>query len=458
MAGLARDSTPGAPSLDSRIRRGLRATLAVHAGPSHGKLLAGHPGLLSGAERRGYLSPEEDHLLRVRYAQYLAERASLVAVLDSLEPECGRGPDDWARCRPAFVTALAAASLLLVGTRRLRRPVMHSRLLRKALDERDPLRGVPAKSFARLYRATTSPRRLLRLHAAHRWFETHRDECRPPALPAEFAALLPIIEGLDLGPSREDIWRDRLRYRWFSFRRRHHSAWKRSLFEVFRWSGSLIADLHQPGVKPPGAPKSVTPELRRQVLARLEPGDVVVTRHEDALSNLFLPGFWPHASLYLGDAGQRARLGLGLPAGAPSAAGPHFLEARKDGVRIRPADDTLAVDALVVLRPPLEPTAIRTGLENALEHWGKLYDFVFDFRRSERLACTEVVYRGLDGVGGLHFQLEEVGGRLCLPAEELIGQALDQQFRIIATAGIGRAGFLTGRDAELALHATRTGL
>lgn len=452
------------PSLDSNLRRGLRAILAVAAGPTHGKLLSGHPRLLSRAEKRGYLSPEEDQLIRVRYAQYLAERASLVAVLDSLEPACGRGPADWEGCRPAFLTALAAACLLVTGTRRLRRPVMHSRLLRKALDEADTRRGVPAKSFAGLYRATTAPRRLHLLHAAQRWCLEHRSEFAPPARESAGGAvegaveLLPIIEALDLNPSREDIWRDRLRYRWFSFRRRHHSAWKRSLFEVFRWSGSLIADLHQPGVKPPGAPKRVSPALRDQLVARLEPGDVVVTRHEDALSNLFLPGFWPHASLYLGDAGQRDALGLELPAGAPAATGPHFLEARKDGVRLRPAADTLAVDAVVVLRPTLPAEAVHRALDNALQHWGKLYDFVFDFRRSERLACTEVIYRGFDGVGGVNFRLEEVGGRLCLPAEELIGQALEQGFRVVATLGIGRADFLTGRNAELALHGTRTGL
>jgi hypothetical protein len=51
-----------------------------------------------------------------------------------------------------------------------------------------------------------------------------------------------------------------------------------------------------------------------------------------------------------------------------------------------------------------------------------------------------------------------VGGRLCLPAEELIHQALEQGFEVLLSCGIGSGGLLRGQRAELALHSSRAGI
>jgi hypothetical protein len=110
---------------------------------------------------------------------------------------------------------------------------------------------------------------------------------------------------------------------------------------------------------------------------------------------------------------------------------------KKDGVRNGPAAETLEVDACVVLRPPLTAEEIETGLARAREHEGKLYDFLFDFRTADRLVCTEVVYRGFHGIGAVRFRLEETGGRLCLPAESLVDQALECGFTVVATCQFG---------------------
>jgi hypothetical protein len=225
---------------------------------------------------------------------------------------------------------------------------------------------------------------------------------------------------------------------------------------VFELSGRAIAELRQPGVKPSGAPKRVTPELRERILRLAKPGDVFVTRHDDALSNLFLPGYWPHVALFIGSEAQRSRLDLSPQAGAADPV--VFLEAKKDGVRFRPASDTLEVDALVILRPPLSGADLAGALAGAMRHAGKPYDFAFDFRNADRLVCTELVYRSYHGAGGLAFALIETGGRLCLPAEEWIAQALAQGFRVVAACGVGKDEIVSGTRAELVLHASRSAL
>jgi hypothetical protein len=201
----------------------------------------------------------------------------------------------------------------------------------------------------------------------------------------------------------------------------------------------------------------LTPDSREQLLASLRPGDVCVTRHDDALSNLFLPGFWPHATLYLGSDEERRALGVVVSPeiGARAGGRIRFLESKKDGVRFRQAEETLSVDACVVIRPSLEESDLARAIGRAMEHEGKLYDFLFDFRTSDRLACTEVIYRGFHGIGPVAFTLKEVTGRKCLPAEDLLDQALACGFTIHGTTGLEGNSVLFGEAAERAFRATR---
>ena len=443
---------------DPRIRQGCRAVLGA-AGPARGGL---DLGFLAGAAGRGYFTPDEDEFIRIRYSQYLGARASLLSTLATLEAACAPAAGGWSRRLPAFTVAFAAACLLLRQARGLSDLAVADPLLAKKLDEPSPIHGIPRKTFTRMFRATTDPLRLMAFREAAEFYEKHRSEIHGISCGEDFAAVLGLLEEEDewIGNRRRDIIRRRMAYEWFSFLRRHRSGWKKSVFGFFEWSGRAIADLRQPGVKPSGAPKRVSPELREKILRVARPGDIFVTRHDDALSNLFLPGFWPHAAFFIGSEAARSEIGLEIPPGiARRARQPVvFLESKKDGVRFRPADDTLAVDAFIVLRPPLGKPELAAALASVMRHEGKPFDFSFDFRNADRLACTELVYRAYHGTGGLSFSLVETGGRLCLPAEELIVQALRQGFKVVAACGIGKNEIVTGRRAELQLHASRSAL
>jgi hypothetical protein len=414
--------------------------------------------LLEAAGSRGYIAPDEEEEIKLRYTQYLSVRAALLAVLGGMEPAGGKSAPQWRSGLPRFSAAFAAACLLLRGALGLVDQAERSRLLRKKLDEADLARGIPRKTFTAIYRSCTDTSRLHRFREAADFYYAHRSEIHASA-PDEILAVL-----TDTGPwiaaCRSGIARRRLAYRWFSFRRRHHSAWKQSVFGFFEWSGRAIADLRQPGVKASGAPKRVSTRLRERALALARPGDIFVTRHDDALSNLFLPGHWPHAALYLGSQEQRQQLGLTLapPLERRLAGEIRFLEAKKDGVLLRPADDTLAVDAFVILRSPLGPADLVSVLTRAMDHADKPFDFSFDFRKAECLACTELVYRAYHHCGPVTFSLIEVSARPCLPAEELISQSLAQGFRVIAACGVGNDEIISGTRAELLLHASRSAL
>jgi hypothetical protein len=112
------------------------------------------------------------------------------------------------------------------------------------------------------------------------------------------------------------------------------------------------------------------------------------------------------------------------------------LEALKDGVLFRPLDQTLAVDAVAVIRPQLDEPGIAQAISRAAHHEGKLYDFDFDFFRSDRLVCTEVIYRAYDGLGPMRLALTERSGRPTLSAEDLLDLAVDGRgFEPVAVCG-----------------------
>jgi hypothetical protein len=439
---------------DGILIRSAAALLAAAAAlPAHGDL-ADELECVAAASGRGYFLPDEDDFIRLRYAGYLGLRAAMLETLAELAAAAGRHGMEWRERLPVFTAAFAASCVLLRADRYLVALAAERPVVWKKLDEEDSRSGIPRKTFTGIYKAVSDPVNLTRFLMAADFHQKHRAEIL--ALAGD-PVLRPVVELLlaeepRIERRRRDAVRRLVSYGWFSFLRRNRSAWKNVTFGLFEISGRAVAELRQPGIKAAGAPKRIGAELRKALLDVARPGDVFVTRHDDALSNLFLPGFWPHAALHLGEAGDLRRLEIPAPA---LESGHWFLESKKDGVRVRPADETLEVDALVVLRPPLEGEQLAEALRRAAGHVGKPYDFLFDFRTADRLVCTEVVYRGFHGVGSVRFHLRETGGRLCLPAEEMMDQGLACGFRIAASAGLGGNRLLLGDEAEIAFRASR---
>jgi hypothetical protein len=186
--------------------------------------------------------------------------------------------------------------------------------------------------------------------------------------------------------------------------------------------------------------------------ALLEPGDILVSRKNWYLSNVGLPGFWPHAILYLGapdkldawsedagvqawveaEAGRPMRFSELLERRYPSAwrryrygdaAGRHrVIEAVGEGVIFNSLAH-VAGDYFAGVRPRLTRKARAQAILEAFAHEGKPYDFDFDFATEHAVVCTELVwraYRPMPGKEGLDPTLSRVAGRMTLPANEMM--------------------------------------
>ena len=229
-------------------------------------------------------------------------------------------------------------------------------------------------------------------------------------------------------------------------RRRGATIKQHAQFKVLEASGRVFSEL----VTKSG--KQVTTSIREQIREHLQPGDVMVTRHKYALTNLFLPGFWPHAAMYVGSQQERENLGVKLDARLQKRwnANNCTFEALKDGVLFRPLESTLAVDGFVVLRPTISQEGIRNAIQRIIVHEGKKYNFDFDFFRSDRLVCTELMYRAYDGIEHMNIKLKERAGRPTLSAEDLCDLALDtDMFTPIAIFGVDGADGLVVERQEV---------
>lgn len=206
-----------------------------------------------------------------------------------------------------------------------------------------------------------------------------------------------------------------------------------------------------------GRPLVSSEQIAHLVLPQLQPGDIIVSRQNWFLSNIGLPGFWPHAELYVGTAADLSRTfdsdreiaawAQGQPEKAISFSellqrrfpekwkaysdgvdlqghGPiRVIESISEGVSFTAAEHAFGVDYLGVLRPKLPLLDKARAVERAFAYQGRPYDFDFDFFSDSTLVCTELVYKAYQpgtALKGLALDLVDVAGRRTLPANEIV--------------------------------------
>lgn len=206
-----------------------------------------------------------------------------------------------------------------------------------------------------------------------------------------------------------------------------------------------------------GQPLVTADDITKLVLPKLQPGDIVVSRQNWFLSNIGLPGFWPHAMLFVGTAKDLSATfdaepdvvawvktqkekassftellqkrypdkwktyaeGADFQGHAPI----RVIESISEGVSFTATEHAFGVDYLAALRPRRAPVDKAKAIERAFHYQGRPYDFDFDFFSDATLVCTELVYKSYQPGADLHgvqFDLVDVAGRRTLPANEIV--------------------------------------
>jgi hypothetical protein len=395
---------------------------------------------------RGYITPSQELAVRQLQLSYWKTRLALLELISELRADVQR----LATATPQqFVIGLAAASLLVDAARWLRESFHRNKVVRRKLDEPDPIYGIPPRMYDCVQRSLVSIHNAWHLWQAARYYDKHRERLVQAATDDGLQRVVEIIDRLRdrLRPSLWLFLRTRLRVRGRrTVRRACRDVLGRAVYSLQQAVSERMAVISiSPGHRP-GLPS----EIREELTGLLQPGDVLVVRKEFAATNYFLPGYWPHAALVVGTLDDLHTLGVieqehvrsrfpnpansrSSDAAASTPSETLVLESMKDGVRIRSVDSPLASDSVIVLRPKLDRAHVACALAQAFLHEGKPYDFDFDFSCSHRMVCTEVVYRAYDGVAGVKFALERHVGRYALAAGDLLRMGLaERHFSIVA--------------------------
>ena len=110
----------------------------------------------------------------------------------------------------------------------------------------------------------------------------------------------------------------------------------------------------------------------------------------------------------------------------------------------------------IALRPRLNHRERAEQVLDVLSYVGDGFDFSFDLTESSDLVCTEVVYRSLQGRGGIDLPLSVHAGRLTLTADDIARYALQnggEQFNCVLVVdqspeAAGKARVLHAAEAQ----------
>ncbi len=183
-------------------------------------------------------------------------------------------------------------------------------------------------------------------------------------------------------------------------------------------------------------PWFITPEQIESIQPKLRPGDIILERRNWYASNAFLPGFWPHAAMYIGSAEDLKALDiLDKPAiqkhlteyltAGPDGRPHTIIEAVGKGVSFNSITHSMHADYAAVLRPRLSQKEIAKAIVRAFENLGKPYDFDFSFDNTDKLVCSQLVYESYKGM--LDFKVRRIAGRNTLPPVDIARKFVDER-------------------------------
>lgn len=195
--------------------------------------------------------------------------------------------------------------------------------------------------------------------------------------------------------------------------------------------------------------------MLKNMLAQLQPGDILLEKTPFTLTDKSIPGHFGHAAIYIGTADQlREMKALDLPIVQKNLAkiteGRGVVEALRNGVQLNKLQDFMNVDDVAILRPKHLTMADKLeAVELALGNLGKKYDFNFDVNTTDTIVCSELVYIAYPQVD---FVTKNVLGSFAITPDDIAlraGTTEADPLQLVLFGHDGKLVFDNGIDGKL---------
>lgn len=291
--------------------------------------------------------------------------------------------------------------------------------------------GIPADSYFVMKQRLTHPEVILRLNAGNAYYElVKQDMSVPPELKRDFEA-------------RRTSFFKRQSKNPDLFIKNPLDVLERQAFKAWFPVQKNIA-VQMSHIRTAHREYFITPEILADYRDLLHPGDILLERRNWHMTNIGIPGFWPHAALYVGTlqeidmafdqlnfrASEKIKLYYpeiyaALQRQDESGYPLRVLESIRPGVILQSLEKSANCDYLGVVRPNLTQTEKFNALLAAFAHYKKPYDLNFDFTTDNALVCSELIYKAYRSSGKLPLEPEVINGRLLLPPNQMAKQMID---------------------------------
>ncbi len=404
------------------------------------------------AGQRNFYRQSDNDAIRQLLFSYLNYRAAIFRIIWKYQKyEDVR--DESLRLR-SFLVAYTSANVLCDASLKFITYFQDSKEAVRKLNEAEPLWGIPPGLFDTVQRNLALPQVRRQLSDAAKVYEKLKPTfAKEPSLnSAEYKIFHEAIRN-----SAENIPRLLATLQKNELAVSMEEARKVSGQAVYHTKSLVSEWIGDTKIREPREGKALIQPKQLEVLRnQLKPGDILLERRNWFLSNAFLPGYWPHSALYIGNAEDLKRLGLDKDPRVlkkwkefaerdPQHHEHVIIESVSEGVIFSSLEHSIGGgDSAAVLRPRLSQNRVRESLARAFSHVGKPYDFEFDFFSSDKLVCTELVYRSYDG--DIDFPLITILGTRTMPAIELVRKFSSERGR--ANAHLEFVAFLDGDEKK----------
>lgn len=376
----------------------------------------------------------------------------------------------------SFLIAYAAYLAKFVNSLKLISLTIDNKLYEKNLDDLNSEYGIPAGMFAKLKWNTIHIQDVSGIHAGYQYYRFLENSYSKRGL-TKYPETAWIFEYIN--SAYKQICSD-LKLKGISYfsangvdvvKEKTFTAWFPLQMSVSEWMGDTKVKRKN---------KTLIKEKELEEMKKhLSPGDIIVERRNWYLSNIGLPGFWPHAELYIGDYSamqdffsdpaviahyqnlgpyknfmdyleQKYQKNMKLFRLNNNDGYPYeIIEAVSEGVKFSTLPEAALADYIGVIRPRLSKLDIAQAVEEAIAYIGRPYDFNFDFLTDSSIVCSELIYKIFkagNGKSGLHLDLREIAGRMAMPANDLV-EKFDRDFDL-QNRELDFVYFLDGSEKE----------